>query len=153
MTPRSVVCQAPLFSTTSWSLLKFMPIESVMLSNLFILCHPFLLPSVFLSIKFFSNELALHIKWPKNGTSASTSVLPLNIQSWLPLRWNGLISLQSKGLTESSPALQFESISFSVLSLLYGPTLTSLHAYRKNHSFDCMDLCLHSDVSAFQYVV
>ena len=54
-----------------------------------------------------------------------------------------------KDSQESSPALQFESIKFSALSLLYGPTLTSVHDYWKNHSFDYMDLCQQSDVSAF----
>ena len=51
---------------------------------------------------------------------------------------------------ESSPAPQFKSINFLALSLLYGPTLTSVHRYWKNHSFDCMNLCQQSDVSAFQ---
>ena len=51
------------------------------------------------------------------------------------------------------PAPQFESISFSVLSLLDGPTLTSIHDYWKNHSFAYMDLCWQSDVSAFEYAV
>ena len=55
---------------------------------------------------------------------ASASVLPMNIQDWFPLGWTGWISLQTKGLSESSPAPQFESINSSVLSLLYGPTLT-----------------------------
>ena len=55
--------------------------------------------------------------------------------------------------TESSAATQFESISSSVLSLLYGPTLTPIRDYRKNHSFDYMDLCQQSNVSAFQYAV
>ena len=75
-----------------------------------------------------------------HSIGASTSVLPMNIQNWFPLGTTGLISLLSKGL-ESSPAPQFESISSSALSLLYGPTLTSVHDYRKNHSFDYTDLC------------
>ena len=83
-----------------------------------------------------------------HSIGASTSVLPMNIQNWFPLGTTGLISLLSKGL-ESSPAPQFESISSSALSLLYGPTLTSVHDYRKNHSFDYTDLCWQSDVSAF----
>ena len=53
----------------------------------------------------------------------------------------------------SSPAPQFENINSSVLSLLYGATLTSIHDYCKNHSFDYMDLCWPSDVSAFEYAV
>ena len=61
----TVACQASMSSTISQSLLKFMSIELVILSNHLILCHPFLLPSIFPSIKVFSNELALHVRWPK----------------------------------------------------------------------------------------
>ena len=70
------------------------------------------------------------------GVSASTSVLPMSIQDWFPLEWTGWISLQSKGLQESSLTPQFKSINSSVLSFLHSPTLTSIHDYRKNHSFD-----------------
>ena len=63
------------------------------------------------------------------GASASASVLPMNVQYWFPLGLTGLISLQSKNSQESSPAPQFKSINSSVLSLLYGPTLTSIHDY------------------------
>ena len=63
------------------------------------LCLPFLLPpSIFPSIRAFSNELALCITWPNIGVSASASVLPMSIQDWFPLGWTGLICLQSKGL-------------------------------------------------------
>ena len=61
------------------------------------------------------------------STSASASVLPMNIQDWFPLGLTGLVSLQSNGLSESSPAPEFESINSLPLSLLYGPTLTSIH--------------------------
>ena len=65
--------------TSSWSLLKLMSIESVMPSNHLILCHPLLLPpSIFPSIRVFSGESTLHIRWPE--VSASASVLPMNIQ-------------------------------------------------------------------------
>ena len=77
------------------------------------------------------------------GVSASTSVLPVNIQDWFPLGWTGLISLQSKRL--STP--QFKSINSSVLSFLYSLTLTSIHDYWKKNSFDYTDLCCHSNVS------
>ena len=69
------------------------------------------------------------------GVSASTSVLPMNIQDWIPLGWIGLISLQSKECQESSPTPQFKSINSSVLSFLCGPTLTSVHDHWNNHSF------------------
>ena len=69
------------------------------------------------------------------GASASASVLPMSIQGQFPLRWTGLISLLSQDSQESSLALQFESINSLALSLLYGPTLTSILDYWKNHSF------------------
>ena len=70
------------------------------------------------------------------GVSALASVLPVNTQDWSPLEWTGWISLQSKGLQESSPTPQFKSINSSVLSFLHSPTLTSIHDYWKNHSLD-----------------
>ena len=84
------------------------------------------------------------------GASALASALLVNIRSSFPLRVTGLISLVSKGLSqESFPAPQFKSINSSGLSLLYGPSLTSVHDYWKNHTFDCVDLCWQSDVFAF----
>ena len=91
MTPRTAALQASLSLTTSWSLLQFMSVESLMLSNHFILCCPlFLLPSISPSITVFSNELALCIRWPKNwsfsfGISPSrdySGLIPFNID-WL----------------------------------------------------------------------
>ena len=81
--------------------------------------------------------------------SASASVFPMNIHGWFPLGWTALISLLSKGLSRTSLAPQFKSISSSALSLLSGPTLTSIHDYWKNHSFDYKDLCRQSDICAF----
>ena len=81
-------------------LLKLMSITSVMPSNHLILCCLLLLPpSIFPSIRVFSNESVLPIRWPNIGDSASASVLPMNIQGWSPLGWTGLIFLQSKGLS------------------------------------------------------
>ena len=77
---------------------------------------------------------ALHIRWPKYWCFPIS--LTMNIQEWFPLGWTGLISLQSRNSPESSPTPQSKSINSSVLSLLYGPTLTSIHHYWKNHSFD-----------------
>ena len=91
-------CQAPLSFTISWSLLKLMSIESVMLSNHLILCHPLLLlPSIFPSIKVFSSELAFCIRWPKYW-SFSFSISPSNEYSALiPFRmdWFNLLAVQS----------------------------------------------------------
>ena len=82
------------------------------------------------------------------GASAPVSVLPVNIQGWFPLGMTGLISLQSKRLSRVFSST-IESINSLALSLLYGPTLTSVRDYWKNHSFDYMDHCWQSDVSAF----
>ena len=88
-------------STNSWSLFNLLLIKWVMPSNHLILCHPLLLPSMLPSIRVFSNELALCIRWPKYWASASASVLPVNIQDWFPLGWTGFISLQSKELARA----------------------------------------------------
>ena len=130
----TVPCQASLSFTISQSLLKLMSIELMIPSNHFIFCHLlFLLPSVFPSIRVISNEPALCIWWPKYW-SFSFSISPSN-------EYSGLISfridwfdLAVQGTQESSPKPQFKSISSSALSLLYGPTLTSVHDYWKNHS-------------------
>ena len=83
------------------------------------------------------------------GASASPLVLPMNTQGWFPLGLTGLISLLSRDSQESFPASQFKSTKSLALRLLCGPILTSVHDYWKDHSFDHMDLCQKSDVSAF----
>ena len=97
----TAACQASLSITNSRSLLKLIAIESVMPFNHLILCHPLLLlPSIFPSIRVFSNESAFRIRWGQSiGVSASVSVLPMNTQDWSPLGWTGWISLLSKGLS------------------------------------------------------
>ena len=83
-------------------------------------------------------------------TSALVPVLPLHIQSWFPLGWTTLISLQSKGLPKNLlHHCNSKNINFVVLSLLYGPTLTSIHDYWKNHGLKYMGLCQQSNVSSF----
>ena len=83
-----------------WSLLKLMHIESMRASNHLVLCHPLLLlPSIFPSIRVFSNESALRIRCQSIGASVSASVLLKNNQVWFPLELTGLISLQFKGLS------------------------------------------------------
>ena len=127
------------WKTISWSLLKLMSIESVRPSNHLVLCHPpLLLPSIFPSIRVFSNESALRIRWPKYW---SFSISPSNEYSGLiSFRMDGLISLQSKGLSRvfSNPTVQ-----------TYGLPLSSIHDYWKNHSFNYTDTCWQSNVSAF----
>ena len=98
--PWTAACQAPLSSTVSQSLLKFMSLESVMLSNHLILCRPLLLlPSIFPNIGVFANGSTFCIRWAKYWSfSFSPSVLALNIQCRFPLGLTGLI-LQPKGLS------------------------------------------------------
>ena len=96
----TAACQASLSITNTWSLLKFMCIELVTPYNHLILCCPLLLlPSIFPSIRVFSNGSVLLIDGQSIGVSASASFLPMNIQDWFSLGWTGLISLQSKGLS------------------------------------------------------
>ena len=75
------------------------------------------------------------------GASTSASVFPMNIQGWFPLGLIDLISLKPWNSQQSSLVPQFKGINSSVLSLFYGPTLTFVHDYWKNHSFDYIDLC------------
>ena len=125
------------------SLLRFMSFESVMLSNHLILwCPLLLLTSIFPSIRIFTNESALYIWWPKYW-NFSFSISPSN-------KYSGLISFRTDWFDLSvvqgtlKSLLQHHSlkvINSSVLSLLYGLTLTSIHDSWKNHSIDSMDLC------------
>ena len=95
MTPWIAGCQPPWSCTISLSLLKFMSIELVMVSNHFILCCPLLLTSIFHNIRFFSNELFLPGGW---SIGASASAPPMNIQGWFPLGLTDLISLLSSSV-------------------------------------------------------
>ena len=99
-TPWIAAHQASLSITHSQSLLILKSIELVMLSSHLILCYLLLLlPPIPPSIRVFSNESTLIIRWPKYWSSDSASVLPVNTQDWFPLGWTGWISLQSKGLS------------------------------------------------------
>ena len=98
VTPWTAACQSSLSFTISWSLPKFMFIASVMPFSHCVFWSPLLLlPSIFPSFRDFSNESSVYIRWQNIGASAS--VLPVNIQGWSPLRFTGLISLLSKGLS------------------------------------------------------
>ena len=97
-------CSLPDSPVLPWSFLKFMSIESVMLSNHLILCHILLLlPSIFLSTRVFFSESTLH-----HGQSirASASVLPVNIKSWFPLGLTGLISYPQDSLLQHHNSIQ-----------------------------------------------
>ena len=139
--PWTIAHQASLFSTIPQNLLKFMFIESVLLCNHLILCCPLLLlPSIFLSIRVFSSELALPIRWPKYW-SFSFSINPSNEYSELissRIDWFDLLAVQG-----TLKSLLQHDLNASVLwhsAFFYGPTLTSIHDYWKNHSFDHMGL-------------
>ena len=112
--------------------------------------HSLLLPSLALNL-FQHQSLFQWVGSSHSGGWSFTlaSVLPMNIQGWFPLGLSDLISLLPRDSQKSSPALQFKSISSSVLSVVYGPTLTSTHDYWENHSFDSPDLCQPSDIFAF----
>ena len=118
VTPWTAACQASLSITDSWSLLKLMSIELVMVSNHLIFCHPLLLPSsIFPSIRVFSNESVFRIRWPKYW-SFSFKICPSNDYSGLisfRMDWLDLLAVQ--GTLKSPPTPQFKSINSSVLSL------------------------------------
>ena len=163
-TPWTVVCQAPLLFTNSHGLLKFMSIELGMLFNHLILCCPLLL---FLQSFPASGFFPMSRLYASDGqsTGVSLSVLPMNIQSWFPLRLTGLISLESKGLSRvfSNTTVQkhqFFSAQSSLWSnphihtcaiLTYSYTYPSISHPKlwKNHSFDYTDICWQNDVSTF----
>ena len=132
VTPWTAARQASLSFTISQSLLKLMSIELVMPSNHLILCHLLLLRLLSFPVSqlFASGGQSI-------GASASVSVAPKNTQGWFPLGLTGLVFLLSKGLSRvfSNTTVQKHQF-FSVQPSFYGPTLTSIHHYWKNHSLD-----------------
>ena len=137
MTPWTAAHHASLSITNSWSLPKVMSIQLVMPSNHFILCCPLLLlPPIPPSIRVFSNESALHIRWPKYW-SFSFNISPCNEHPGLiSFRTDWLDLLSPRDSQEFSPTPQFKSINSSALSFLHSPTLTSIHDHWKNHSLE-----------------
>ena len=137
-TPWTAACQASLSITNSWSLLKLMSIDSMMPSNLLILCSPLLfLPSIFPSIRIFSNESVLHIRRPKYWRCSFSNSASNKYSGLISYRMDRLDLLAVQGTLKS--LLQHYSskiINSLVLRFLYSPTLTSIHDYWKNHSLD-----------------
>ena len=138
VTSWTVVHQASLSISNSWSLPKLMSIESVMPSNHLILCHSLLfLPSILPSIRVFSNELVLHIRQPKYW-NFSFNLSPSNEHPRLisfRMDWLDLLAVQ--GTLKS--LLQHHSSKASILwssAFFFSPTFTSIHDYWKNHSLD-----------------
>ena len=137
-TPWTAACQASLSITNSQSLLKLMSIESVIPSNHLIRCRPLLLlPSIFPSIRVFSNESILCIRWPKDW-NFSFSISPSSEYSGLisfRMDWLDLLAVQGT-LRSCLQQPQFKSINSLALSFLHSPTRTSIHDYWINHSYD-----------------
>ena len=132
VSPWTLAHQVPLSFTISQSLLGFLYIESVMLSNHLILCHPFLLlPSIFPSLRVFTTVKELKLQ---------PSVPPMNIQDWFPLVLTGLICLLSRGLSRvfSNTTVWKHEFFGSQLALWSD---SHVHNYCKNCTFDYMDLC------------
>ena len=155
--PCTAAGQSSLSITSSRSPPKPMSIESMMPSNNLILCHPLLLlPSIFRSIRVFSNESTLHIRCPKYW-SFSFNIIPSNEHPRLislRMDWLDLLTVQGtlKSLLQhhSSKASIFQCSAFFFFfpSFLYSPTLTSIHDHWKNYSLDQMDFCWQCNVSA-----
>ena len=126
--------QASMSMNNSWSLLKLISIELVMPSNHLILCCPLLLPSIFPSIRVFSDKSVLQVRWPKYWSFSITPSSEYSRLISLRIYWFDLLAVQRT--FKSSPIPQFTSINSLALSFLYSPTLTSIHDYWKNYSFD-----------------
>ena len=142
VTPWITARQASLSTTNYQSSPKLMCIELVMPCNHLILCRPLLLPpSIFPSIRVFSNESALCIRWPKYWSFSFSIISSKEIPGLISFRMDWLDLLAVQGTLKSllqhhSPTPQFKSINSLALSFLYAPTLMSSHDYWKNHSFD-----------------
>ena len=109
--------------TISWSLLRLVPIESVMPSERLILYHSLLLLlSIFPSIRVFSSELALCIRWTKYWSFSFSSILPMNVQGWFPLGWTVGAPCSPVDSQESSPAPQSKGINFFSAQPFYLPS-------------------------------
>ena len=139
-TPWTAAHQASLSITMSQSLLKLMSIESVMPSHHLIICCPLLLlPSIFPSIRVFSKESVLPIRWPKYWSFSFSISLSNEYSGLISFRIDCFDFLAVRDSQVSSPILQFKSIDSLAFNFIYGPSLVSVHDYWKNHSFDSMD--------------
>ena len=136
-TPWITARQASLSITNSWSSPRFTAIESVMPSSHLILCRPLLLlPPIPPSIRVFSNESTLRLRWLKYW-SFSFCISPSKEDPGLiSLGWTSWISLQSKGLSRVFSNTTVQKHHFFGAQLLHSPTLTSIHDHWRNHSLD-----------------
>ena len=137
VTPWITARQASLSITNSRSSLRLTSIESVMPSSHLTLCHLLLLlPPIPPSIRVFSNESTLRMRWPKYWSFSFSISLPNEHPGLTSFRMDWLDLLAVQGTLESSPALQFKCINSSMLSFLHSPTLTFIHDHWKNQSLD-----------------
>ena len=121
---------------------KFMFIAMVMPSS-HLLSRPLLLqPSIFHSIRDFSNESAVSTRWPKYWSFRFSISPPVNIQGWSPLRLTGWSPCCPRDFQQSSPAPQFESVNSLAFCLLDSTALTTICDHWEDHSLDYTDLCL-----------
>ena len=142
-TRRPAACPPSLSPAVSWSPLSLMSVQSAMPSSHLMLCHPFLLlPLNFPRIRVFSNESTLYIRWPKFWSFPSSLSSEYSGLISFEIDWFDLLAFQEtlKSLLQHNSA---------ALSLLYGPTLSSIHDYWESCSFDQTDLCQQSDISPF----
>ena len=136
-TPWMAARQASLSITDSRSSLRLTSIESVMPSSHLILdCPLLLLPPIPPSIRVFSNESTLRMRWPKYWSFSFNIIPSKEIPRLISFRMDWLDLCSPRDSQESSPTPQLKSINSSVLSFLHSPTLTSIHGHRKNHSLD-----------------
>jgi len=158
VTPLTAAHQASLSITNSWILLKLMSIESVMPSYHLILCRPLvLLPSIFPSIRIFSNKSVFRIRWPKYWSVSFSIVLPMNIQDWFPLGWTGWISFQSKSAIGIHISLSFwnsvQSASPSHPSrLIQSPYLSFLTHTANSHWLFILHMIIQVSILLFAYI-
>ena len=135
-TPWTAARQTSLFITNSRSFLKLTCIESVMPSRIASSVIPFSCLQSFPASGSFQMNRFFGSVGQRIAVSALASVFPMNTQDRFPLGWIGWISLLSKGLSRVFSNTTGQKLNSSALSFLYGPTLTSMHDYWKNHSFD-----------------
>ena len=136
-TPWTAACQASLSITNSRSLPKLTSIELVMPSNHLILCCPLFLPtSIFPSIRVFTNESILRIRWPKYWSFSFSNSLYNEYSGLISFRMDWLDLLAVQGTLKSLLQHHNSKASILQLSFVYSPTLTSIHDYWKNHSLD-----------------
>ena len=136
-TPRTTACQASLFITNSWSVLKLMSMKSLMPSTISSSVVPFSHLQSFAASGSFPVSQFFASGGQRVGVSPSTSVLPMNIQDWFPLGWTGWISLQSKGLSRIFSLRRHHSSKASILRRSAFFVVQLSHPYiRNNHSLD-----------------